>query len=34
MGGDKQGVLYIHLIGFVPEAEMQCLKQLIAGADQ
>ena len=34
MGVDKQGVLYVHLIGFVPEAEVQCLEKLIEGADQ
>jgi hypothetical protein len=32
--GDKRGVLYVLLICFVPEAEVQCLEQLIAGADQ
>jgi hypothetical protein len=32
--GDKQGVLYVILIVFVPEAEVQCLEQVIAGADQ
>jgi hypothetical protein len=33
-GCDKQGVLYVLLIGFVSEAEVQCLEQLVAGADQ
>jgi hypothetical protein len=33
-GGDKQGVLYVLLISFVSEADVQCLEQLIVSADQ
>jgi hypothetical protein len=32
--GDKQGVLYVLLIGFVAAAAVHCLEQLISGADQ
>jgi len=30
---DKQGVLYVILIGFVRETQVDCLKRLKAGAD-
>lgn len=31
--GDKQGLLHVIFISIVPEAEVRCLEQLIAGAD-
>jgi hypothetical protein len=32
--GNKNGVLCVFHIGFIPESELQCFEQVIEGADQ